>query len=57
MRSSKPILLLEDDTVDAMTVKRALSYARLMAEAGLTEPYRVLWEEPKEASRWKKKLR
>ena len=24
MRSSKPILLLEDDTVDAMTVKRAL---------------------------------
>ena len=24
MRDSKPILLLEDDTVDAMTVKRAL---------------------------------
>jgi hypothetical protein len=43
--------------LNRMTVKRALKYARLMAEAGLTDPYRELREEPKDASRWKKKLR
>jgi CheY-like chemotaxis protein len=30
MRSSKPILLLEDDTVDAMTVKRALKEIKVL---------------------------
>jgi CheY-like chemotaxis protein len=30
MRNSKPILLLEDDTVDAMTVKRALKDLKIL---------------------------
>ena len=30
MRNSKPILLLEDDTVDAMTVKRALKDIKVL---------------------------
>ena len=30
MRDSKPILLLEDDTVDAMTVKRALKELKVL---------------------------
>ena len=30
MRNSKPILLLEDDTVDAMTVKRALKELKIL---------------------------
>jgi CheY-like chemotaxis protein len=30
MRNSKPILLLEDDTVDAMTVKRALKDLKVL---------------------------
>jgi len=30
MRNSKPILLLEDDTVDAMTVKRALKDLQIL---------------------------
>ena len=30
MRNSKPILLLEDDTVDAMTVKRALKELKVL---------------------------
>lgn len=32
MRNSKPILLVEDDTVDVMTVKRALKDLQVMSE-------------------------
>jgi DNA invertase Pin-like site-specific DNA recombinase len=38
-----------------MTVKRALSYARLMATMGLMDPYRELHERPPTASRWHRK--
>jgi hypothetical protein len=34
------------------TVKRAFDYARKMASAGVTDPYRVLSEAPAQASRW-----
>jgi DNA invertase Pin-like site-specific DNA recombinase len=36
-----------------MTVKRALAYARLMAAAGSSDPYRELTECPERASRWR----
>lgn len=35
-------------------IKRARAYARLMHEAGLGEPYRLLSESPAKASRWRK---
>jgi hypothetical protein len=38
--------------INYMTVKRALDYSRRMAAAGMSEPYRVLHERPKTASRW-----
>lgn len=37
-----------------MRIKRARAYARLMHEAGLGEPYRLLSESPAKASRWRK---
>jgi site-specific DNA recombinase len=40
-----------------MTVKRALGYARLMTEAGISAPYRELSERPRVASRWHPKRR
>jgi hypothetical protein len=36
-----------------MTVRRAVRYAALMAQEGLTEPFRMLTEEPSAASRWR----
>ncbi|MBT6494946.1 MAG: hypothetical protein HOL01_10380 [Planctomycetaceae bacterium] len=36
-----------------MTVKRCFAVALHMKAEGLTEPYRVLTEKPKYASRWK----
>ncbi len=39
--------------INHMTVKRAISYARLMQENGLDKPYRVLTEKPTIASRWR----
>jgi len=39
--------------INYMTVKRSLSYARLMQEAGTSEPYQLLRERPSNASRWK----
>jgi hypothetical protein len=39
--------------VSYMTVKRALGYARLMAQMGATEPFRELLEKPTNASRWR----
>ena len=36
-----------------MTIKRALNYARLMQQEGLSEPFRVLLEAPARASRWR----
>jgi hypothetical protein len=41
--------------IGCMTVKRALDYARLMEQEGLTEPYRELHERPVAASRWKRR--
>jgi hypothetical protein len=41
--------------INRMTVKRALGYQRLMEAQGLTEPYRVLMEAPKNAARWKRR--
>jgi hypothetical protein len=35
-----------------MTVKRALSYARLINSAGIANPYQELTERPAKASRW-----
>jgi DNA invertase Pin-like site-specific DNA recombinase len=40
-----------------MTVKRALDYARRMAQAGIATPYRELTVAPKGASRWGKHTR
>lgn len=37
MRSNKPILLVEDDQVDAMTVKRALSEIRVTNKLNVVE--------------------
>jgi hypothetical protein len=39
--------------VSYMSVKRALGYARLMQELGVTEPFRELYEKPEKASRWR----
>jgi 5-methylcytosine-specific restriction endonuclease McrA len=39
--------------INYMTIKRSLGYAMLMEQQGATEPYRVLTEEPKGASRWR----
>lgn len=36
-----------------MTVKRALSYAKLMEASGTTDPFVVLTEKPASASRWR----
>lgn len=41
--------------VNTMGVKRSVDYARLMAEAGVTKPYRILREAPVLASRWRKR--
>lgn len=46
-------VLAADLGIGRMTVKRALGYQRLMEAEGLSEPYRVLMEPPKRASRWK----
>ena len=43
----------DSETISYMTVKRCFAVARHMEAEGLTEPYRVLTEEPKYASRWK----
>jgi hypothetical protein len=39
--------------INYMTVKRSLDYARRMQAAGLTDPYRELFERPEIASRWR----
>ncbi|MBL9083083.1 MAG: recombinase family protein [Planctomycetales bacterium] len=41
--------------VNTMGVKRSVDYARLMAEAGVTKPYRILQEAPIQASRWRRR--
>lgn len=41
------------ESINYMTVKRALDYARLMESKGVTEPYQILEEPPLNASRWK----
>ncbi|MBN8625686.1 MAG: recombinase family protein [Planctomycetes bacterium] len=41
--------------VNTMGVKRSVDYGRLMAEAGMTKPYRILQEAPVVASRWRKR--
>lgn len=40
------------ETISYMTVKRCLGLARMMESEGLTEPYRILTEQPANASRW-----
>jgi hypothetical protein len=40
-----------------MTVKRAFDYAKLMNQAGMSEPYRILTEKPDVASRWRDPFR
>jgi len=40
--------------ITKMRLKRAKSYLRLMQEAGVTEPYRLLTEPPESASRWRR---
>ena len=41
--------------INYMTVKRALSYARLMESEGVTDPYKEIHSKPECASRWKKR--
>ena len=41
--------------INYMTVKRALSYARLMEKEGVTDPYKEIHSKPECASRWKKR--
>jgi DNA invertase Pin-like site-specific DNA recombinase len=41
--------------VGKMTVHRALTYARQMAEQGMTDPYREVRDRPTQASRWGKR--
>ena len=36
-----------------MRVKRARAYAKLMIDAGVEDPYRMLTEPPANASRWR----
>jgi hypothetical protein len=48
-------ILARELKIGRMTVRRALAYRKLMAVAGLDEPYRVLSAAPAQASRWKPK--
>ena len=50
-------ILADELDIGRMTVKRALSYRRLMQAEGVTEPYRLLREPPAAASRWKRRRR
>ena len=43
----------DDKTISYMTVKRCFATARDMEAECLKEPYRILTEEPTNASRWK----
>lgn len=45
--------IAEHQHLNRMTVKRSLSYARLMQERGTTDPFIELTEKPAKASRWK----
>lgn len=49
-------ILARELKIGRMTVKRALTYQKLMTAAGLNEPYRVLSAAPAAASRWKPRL-
>jgi site-specific DNA recombinase len=39
--------------INHMTVKRAMDYSRLMVEAGVEDPYRMVSARPQAASRWR----
>jgi hypothetical protein len=39
--------------LNRMTIKRAIHYARLMEQAGTTDPYREIIVRPEEVSRWR----
>lgn len=48
---------IDDPSVNYMTIKRALDYARQMKLEGLTDPFRVLTAKPDRAARWRHERR
>jgi hypothetical protein len=59
MKQAQPEARLDDIAaalgINRMTVKRALETARLMQQAGVTEPFVEINHKPEKASRWKKR--
>lgn len=59
MKRSEPRLTLREIArrmgINYMTVKRSLDYARRMLREQLSEPYREVLTEPRQASRWRRR--